>query len=163
MYDPDITGSGHQPLGFDELVGIMYSHYTVIGAKIKAHFSTDGTSGSTAAYRVGIAQRDASGYSGTGTLLIEQGRTNWATVAPIGSDSQRTITSKMSIGKFLGRSKVMSDPDLKGTVSANPAEQAYFIVWVAGIDDTQDASSVYVTCEIEYLAVLTEPKLLSGS
>lgn len=163
MFDPNITGTGHQPVGFDELVGIMYSHYTVIAARITCHYSTDGTSGSTAANRVGISIRDVDGYAGTGTLLIEQGRTRWGTVAPVGSNNQKIIKNSCNIGRFLGRTNVMSDPELKGTVSTNPTEQAYFIVWVAGIDDTNDAGAVYVTTEIDYIAILTEPKLLASS
>lgn len=164
MYKPDATGTKtHQPLGFDQLVGIMYDHYTVIGAKCKLYFSTDGTSGSSAAYRVGCAIRDTAGYTGSINTLIEQGRTNFKTVGPIGSDSQVIVTNKVGIGKFLGRSSVMSDPELKGSVSANPAEQAYFVCWAAGIDHINDPGAIYVTAEIEYMAVLTEPRMLAGS
>lgn len=163
MYDPNVTGVGHQPLGFDQLVGVLYDQYTVIGAKCKATFSTTGSSGTLSQFRVGIAQRDTSGYSGTGTLLIEQGRTNWTTVAPLGGASQKSVTSKMSIGKFLGRSAIMADSDLKGDSGNNPIEQGFFIVWAAGIDDTEDGGAVFCTVEIEYLAVLHEPKLLASS
>lgn len=33
MYDPDITGTGGQPLYFDQMTAI-YNHYTVIGSKV---------------------------------------------------------------------------------------------------------------------------------
>lgn len=34
LYDPDQTGAGHQPYGFDQLAGI-YNRYKVIGAKVE--------------------------------------------------------------------------------------------------------------------------------
>lgn len=33
MWDPDISGVGHQPRGFDQLLA-MYDHFVVIGSKI---------------------------------------------------------------------------------------------------------------------------------
>lgn len=163
MADPDITGFGHQPLGFDQLVGVLYDNYTVIGARIRCHFASSGTSGTISQFRVGVSVRDTAGFSGSGTTLIEQGRTNWKTITPIGGKSQAIVTNKISISKFLGRSNVMSDSQLKGDATNNPTEQAYFLVWVAGIDDSEDGGAVFVTTEIEYLAVLTEPKLLGPS
>lgn len=40
MYDPDLTGFGHQPYFFDQLTDI-YSHYVVIGSKIKISGAVD--------------------------------------------------------------------------------------------------------------------------
>ena len=37
LYDPDITGAGHQPMSFDQLIG-MYEHYTVQSGKITVNF-----------------------------------------------------------------------------------------------------------------------------
>ncbi len=36
-FDPDETGVGHQPRGFDQIIP-MYEHFTVIGSKMKATF-----------------------------------------------------------------------------------------------------------------------------
>lgn len=33
LFDPDRTGIGHQPMGFDQLMD-LYDHFTVIGAKL---------------------------------------------------------------------------------------------------------------------------------
>ena len=38
LYDPNHTGTGHQPLYFDQLMTI-YNHYIVIGAKITVKFT----------------------------------------------------------------------------------------------------------------------------
>ena len=33
LYDPDLTGGGHQPRGYDQFTP-MYNHWTVVGAKV---------------------------------------------------------------------------------------------------------------------------------
>lgn len=43
LFDPDYTGVGHQPKGFDEWAGV-YNHYTVMKSTITAKAVTQTTS-----------------------------------------------------------------------------------------------------------------------
>jgi hypothetical protein len=38
-FDPDLTGVGHQPLGRDQLAGVLYNRYRVHGVRITVDFS----------------------------------------------------------------------------------------------------------------------------
>ena len=54
MYDPDLTGVGHQPRGFDEVMP-LYDHYTVIGSKCTVAACNLSTGGGI----LGIALKDS--------------------------------------------------------------------------------------------------------
>ena len=42
LYDPDLSGVGHQPMGFDEM-SARYLHYQVLGSRIKVSPIINGT------------------------------------------------------------------------------------------------------------------------
>ncbi len=42
-FDPDLTGTGHQPMGYDQLA-LFYDHYTIIGSKITCNYHNVGGS-----------------------------------------------------------------------------------------------------------------------
>lgn len=159
IYDTNITGTGHQPRGFDQFM-TMYDHYTVIGAKITATF----VEGASYDNHVWIALKDSSTtYSDPNDYL--EGRNVISRVLPhsgTGQSGIRTLVKTCSTGKFLGRSKVMSDSELKGNSSGNPNEQAFFHVGVAPLTSA-DESSQNITVRIDFLVIFTEPKQPSQS
>lgn len=163
MFDPDHTGIGHQPCGFDQYVGVLYDHYTVIGSKITVSFNTTSSSATSGTVRVGITPKDEPSMSLNTQTLIEQGRTRTTVVSPLSSNNSKYLSYKMNPAKFLGISKPMASSNLRGSATANPSEGAYWIVWAANIDGTTDSQNVFCTVLIEYMAVLSEPKFLAGS
>lgn len=42
MYDPNITGTGHQPMGFDTMM-LYYEQYTVLRSSVTLRFAGNGT------------------------------------------------------------------------------------------------------------------------
>lgn len=159
MYDPNITGTGHQPLGFDQL-GLMYYHYVVIGAKLKVTYcNTDVTYPQT----VGVHIVANSTPDTDLVKLLENPNTKSLVLAPAGtSKSIGTITYNLNPNKFLNRSKPMSDSTLKGTTSANPGESCFYHVFAAPLESVNSGP---VTCAvtIEYNAIWFEPKILASS
>lgn len=153
LYDPDISGAGHQPLGFDQLMP-MYDHYRVIGSRIRVTFSNHDT---TYPQIVGIHCQDNTTVSeGSVDPLIENGRTRWTKLATEGSGgSVKTLQYNWSAKNFFGKSSLNGDR-YQGTVSANPTEMAYFRLF-AQPDHANDSSAVRCTVEIDYIALLTEP------
>lgn len=159
LYDPDISGTGHQPIGFDQVMQ-MYDHYVVIGAQMR--LDVVNTSG-TYSQMVGVALSDKTSLDTDPTVYIENSGNKYITLGPKGSNRDTgSITMQINPSKFLGRTKPLSDPELKGTIAANPTEQAYFQCWVAPTQ-TVDTDAVNANILIEYVAVLIEPRKLALS
>lgn len=152
LYDPDVTGVGHQPRGFDQMMA-MYDHFVVIGAKIKVQFwPRPATTGLT---MVGISvQPDNAPYTDVRNYLESANNVSLG-ISPDG-DRCHCLVSEVNPNKFLGRSKPMSDPQLKGSVASNPTEGAFFHVWQ---DNVTESSTSDILVEIEYVAILIEPKV----
>jgi len=74
------------------------------------------------------------------------------------------LTTKFSAKKFFN----LKAPQDEGTVGAafgsDPAEQAYFQVWICNhAGGLEIDTGVNVSVRIEYIALLQEPRYLSGS
>lgn len=160
LYDPNITGTGHQPIGFDQLVGTVYDHYRVIGSRIRVTAANNDSSNAQMLLckvqdNTTISETDVSG-------LIENGGTRWTTLAPTGSGSNvKTLQMNWSAKKYFGKSS-LGDNDYRGNVSANPDEQAYFRLMAQPVN-ASDTSDIRCTVEIDYIVLLTERKNLGQS
>lgn len=159
IYDPDITGVGHQPTGFDQLMP-FYDHYVVIGSVMTATFSTRNTAVKTIA---GVTVKDSLSGITDYREMVEQGNTKYA-VLGIGDSSKgiRTFRYPVNPSKFLGRSKPLSDDQLKGSSSANPTELCYYHLWVTSLDGG-DPTPVDVQVKIDYTVIFIEPKTVGLS
>lgn len=164
MFDPDITGTGHQPAGFDQWM-VFYNHYTVLGARIKATFVSSSTSSTLSQSWIGCTV--ASGTSlGTTTTegVLEKKHTRKGLIGSASSaNGIKTITNYVSLKKYLGQRNVIDEDDNAGTASGNPTEQVYFICWQSPYAAFYDPDPVNVSFEITYIAMLHEPKQLSTS
>lgn len=159
MYDPDVTSTGHQPRGFDQYMQ-FYNHYTVIGAKIKCTFVSNDTTNQGNCY-VGVTQGAGSvpGITAINTVIEKKS----FKVSTIMGTRPRIVSSRVNLSKALGQ-KVLQEDNNAGSASSNPAEQWYFHImtgtnWVANVDP----GNLRVLVEIDYIAVLHEPKDIAGS
>jgi len=160
LYDPDITGAGHQPIGFDQLMA-LYDHYTVHGAKITIDSTNDDN---TNPYLIGIAVRDDATVETDPSALVENGNIDYRLLTPSGTGSsmKTRITMYCDVAKFLGRKSVLSDPDCKGTSAANPTEGVFFhiVAWTLGAIDGGNVTS-QVT--IDYDVTFHERRVVAAS
>lgn len=163
-YDPNITGTGHQPRGFDQVMA-MYDHYLVVGSKITVRYQNVSTG--TRPY-VGISLRDntttmaeledAIEYSGT--IASARPLNRLSTADEAGTGSSLMLTSKCNPHRFLGRMR--NDPDLRGNNATNPVEQAFYHIW--GSDPVGIAAGdINLIVKIEYSVLYSEPKLPGSS
>lgn len=163
LYDPDYTGTGHQPIAFDEYMN-FYHHFTVLGSKLKATFISTGNA-STDAWVVGVQLNGSTTATTTINDLYEQSRQRMRICGNNqGGRPIATVTKGFSAKKFFGQNPMDEDANA-GTASGSPSEVAYYHVWATSTDHTgtDDPGIVRVLIEIEYVVVLHEPKNLAGS
>lgn len=158
MYDPNITGTGHQPMYFDQMAQI-YDHYTVIGSRIIVKIAPE-TAGQPA-YQVAMFINDDTTYNPTDPdYAAEQSTTSRFVLVPPSSTDAFTMSKKWSAKKYFG-SAVLANNSLQGTSSANPTEQSYFEIYLRSVGSS--TSSVIFQVEIQYIAVWAEIKDLAPS
>lgn len=159
MYDPNISGVGSQPRGFDQLMA-LYDHFVVTKAKIVATWGNN----SVLPVLFGITLRDTSSPSVGTNDYMESDYTKYTVGTYVDAGGEAKMLSyTCNPNKFLGRRGSLSDPDLKGSTAANPVEQAYFHVWLGAIDQIGDLPSVPLNVRIEYECALIEPKMPGSS
>ena len=164
-YDPNNSGTGHQPRGFDQIMP-LYDHYTVLSSKIQVRFANDSVG--TRPY-CAIAVRDGNITLPDFEAVGEYGDKVMTTIpicrngAGEGSDTNTFLATKTNIASFLGRKGgAMSDPELKGSAGANPNEQVFYHVIVGDVNSSGSCSvDAFVT--IEYDVIFHEPKQPSSS
>ena len=158
LYDPNISGVGHQPLSFDQYMA-MYDHYSVIASKITV-FARNGDD--TQPQVVGVRYSDKATEESDPRLIIENGRCVYRLMDEGNESDAVSFSMGLNIGKVLGRKNVLDEDDLRGDNASNPTEQAYYHVF--GFPDTAvDSGSIRITVQIDYVAIFTEPKLLALS
>ena len=152
LYDPDITGTGHQPIGFDELMA-LYDHYTVIGAKIRVYFNNLDSSNNQFGT---VVVRDGPSASTDTREIVENGYVSMCHLATAGTGGDKgQVATSVDIAKFLGRSNALADSQLKGSSAANPSEQVYFHVSAFPADQV-DAGNVTATVILDYDVIFHE-------
>lgn len=159
LYDPNITGTGHQPSGFDQLMA-FYNHYTVHSclATVTVRPGTSGYGGT-----FGLSVRGASTTVTNPSQLVEDGYLSYEALSiPAAGSMIRTFRIRCDIGKFDGVDDVMDESSLRGDVAANPTEQTYLHLsyW-----NEADLTAIFAVCNVllEYDATFTEPRAVSQS
>ncbi len=156
IYDPNISGTGHQPRGFKELMP-MYNRYTVIGSKICIDFSQG--SSTNGSMNVGVLVKDGSGLISTFDDVMEFSNRSYKllTGGDTGGDS-KTVNARINPNKFLGVPSPLSEVDVQGTVSGNPDSQCFFHLFIFPSDNSGASQTVTVGVTIDYEVVFTEPQ-----
>lgn len=159
-YDPNISGLGHQPRGFDQVMA-LYDHYTVVSSTCTVRYLN--TNGAARPY-VGIAVRDSAEVFPDMDTLMEYGNkvvstrplSRSATSDNGGNSTSTILSTKCNVSAFLGKKDIVSDSETKGSSAANPAEQVYYHV-VAGSPDG-NAANIQCIVSLTFDVILHEPK-----
>lgn len=164
IYDPDLTGVGHQPLAFDQW-SAFYNHYTVVGAKIKATFSSKTSSPATNGFAInGINLQDDGVFTSDVFHMMEQGLTR-VHKQSVHTNAQRikSVTKGFSAKKFFNVTNVLDVSRVGAHVTTTPTDQAIFVVFSGNADSVVDPEPMTVLVEIEYIVIFSEPKELVQS
>lgn len=167
MYDPYYPIGGHQPKGFDQWMTV-YNHYNVVGSKISVKMSGTGqdnfiwgvtrtpqpNSLENQTLEYILENRYNKGYTITGTE--NGGYANNPT--RINTIRTATYSQKKEYGK-----NATSTSELIGNDGANPSDITCFEVWVVPIQGQTSSKTVDFIVTIDFIALLTEPKVLDQS
>jgi hypothetical protein len=158
MYDPDISGTGAQPRGFDQMM-IFYEHYTVSRCHIEVSFRNYTASVAPTVY---IAARADTANVPSPTDLMEQGNSVSVQIQPIGEGSLQKLSMVVDVARFLGFDDLMDSNVARGDLTSNPAEQVYFHVGAFN-NETLASGTVQFQVRLRYLAVFTEARTITPS
>jgi hypothetical protein len=165
MYDPNITGTGHQPIGFDQMMA-LYEQYTVVAAAVEVNFLPNNPA------RCGVyLSPDTSGLT-SASQIIENGLANTKvfnglTASATANNPFAPVTLNCDIASYFGRKteqELLNDDQLYGTAAANPNEQVYFAVtgWQFNPDGSTSKSFTF-DITLSYDVIFWEPKKLASS
>jgi len=135
----------------------LYDHFVVIGSKITVKLAC--TAANTNPVLLCVSLRDTASAINQPYSTLEQSFCSWDVIP---SDGETHTLVQTFNNRFLGRTSPLSDPDLKGSETANPVEQAYFHVSLSSPSGTNEPIN-YAIVVIEYDAILIEPKRPSAS
>lgn len=163
LFDPDLSGVGHQPRGYDQWQN-AYSHYTVIGSKITVKpygpNARQSTSSPTMMYGVTINRDDAFPWT-SWTDLAESRFAGKGSAIHLNTADTKPKTRTFSAKKYFGALQIGKGV-YAGDVTKNPGETAVFQLW-AGSPDGSDPAAQDFMVQIDYIAVFTEPHYIGSS
>jgi len=168
VFDPDFTGGGHQPLGFDQW-SQFYKENVVLSCTMTATLShLLGLPGRTIIF--GIYLDEGSAPQTDWRPLVESGRAAWTLINPgdsIGSQHNlKTLKAYFSAKKFFNVADVKDNVTRLGaTFSSNPTQQAFFHCFFATVDQgtPNEATQFDLTVTLDYAVALSEPANLTLS
>ena len=159
MFDPDITGTGRQPLYFDQLMA-LYDHYTVTSSYcVVKHLPQEagliGGSPETLCATLHIDDdNDASA-----DLTLNKMRPDSSTTL-MGRGFQNSIRMGWSAVKYFGPNPLANN-SLQGNAVANPSEQSFFYLTIDAPGGA--TSTVRFLVEITYTVTFQELKTIGAS
>lgn len=153
-YDPDVTGTGHQPMGFDQMMA-FYNHYCVTHTKLVVRFGTASGNYGVASLRVDASPTPVTDierimeFGGNVTVGLEA-------LGAFGANKALELAVDMAKIQGISPAALTADSTLRGDASANPTEQTYFHIQL------WNPAGVTVTCNVyailEMRVMFLEPR-----
>jgi len=164
LFDPDFTGTGHQPYYFDQL-SALYKRYVVRGCKLVAEFSmipsAITTTNPSGPGLIGVVSDDDGTTSTTLSTLLESSSCRHQLISGAnGGPAVKTMTLFYSPEREIGLP--WTDDTVSAGVTANPSKPWFGTVFFAEAG-LATQSSVIVKLTMEFFVTFSERKDVSGS
>lgn len=120
-FDPDLTGTGHQPLGRDQFAGVLYNRYRVHSVKLHVSFNSITSAGTPCLFYV----YPSNGYNlSVITDALEQPLVKSKLAGDANYGFPLTINGAWKLWDIWGKTKeqYLSDDTTGAVYSANPTE-----------------------------------------
>lgn len=162
IFDPNVTAAGHQPYGRDQWL-LFYKQYVVLGSKISVQGIVE-TSSNSAIYGVKCTDLATTGHTTIAGLMEAPGISYRFIQTAVNGNVPRPAVAHFSAKKWFNVSDVKDNKTRIGAaMTASPAEQAYFTVFLGPHDGTTDIPAYRFVATIQYIVLLSEPKELPQS
>jgi len=159
LFDPDFTGTGHQPMGFDQLM-LWYNHFCVVSAKITIVVKNTAATVPTICLRV---DADSTPLTVIDRIVEFGGCVTESLEVKGASGCNKTLSMSIDIARLQGMSRktMYADPTLRGTAAASPTECSYFhfTMW----DTVGATGSAECDVILEQVARFMEPRDVTES
>lgn len=144
LYDPDFTGTGHQPWGFDQMVG-LYQQYQVYRVKIQIKVTTADRGGGTSIPFVAFNVRPfGSGYNLNSKYAYEVQERSGNTIINCNRSTDTDITYETDLFladiEGVNRIQYMNDTAYQAYFNANPGKTPYMSIAVGSYNAVAGAS-----------------------
>lgn len=161
IFDPNLTGGGHQPMGRDQWA-TFYRRYTVIGSKIQVQCVCP-TASTPSIFGVTLSDLSATGHT-TVHGLMERPTTSWRFMSTSTAVQPKHASCKFSAKKFFNLANIKDNQDRVGAdFTADPSVEAYFHCFLGAHDATTNLPLHYFTIKITYIVLMSHPKELAQS
>lgn len=160
LVDPNFSGIGHQPMGFDTWA-TLYRHYCVIGARIRIVPTLGQTQTTDLDTGVYLSENTSPLYNSS-SEFIEADKGDYLTYN-ISQTTPESMESKYSAKRFFNVNDIKDVQErIGGQVTGNAVQQAYFIMWLQGRSSSESPVVNYRVI-IDYIALFSEPQNLPQS
>lgn len=167
LYDPDISGIGHQPYGFDQMMS-LYNTYVVLGAKIKI-LARPGSTSNTYPMNLYCEMSELSSIQYTNEIANEKPGIKKLTFNSSASNvynPERRQTLWWSAKKWFrakDRQELINQDEYTGNSTSNPNHQAFLYITYQAQDLQQTTAVLYTDVVIDYIVAFINPKQLLSS
>jgi len=145
VYDPDQTNTGHQPLGYDQLVAI-YNKYLVTEVYYKLEFANNATAPLKVVFLA--SETDISGRSVD--ILAETKFAKTFLIGRVDAGSNiHTCEGQYKIPSIMGQQWLDPDSTMYANYNASPSDGCFFIIKCASLDGTANAN-LYIRVKLVY-------------
>lgn len=160
VFDPNHTGIGHQPMGYDQW-STLFNHYVVVGSRINvAMTGSEPANANPSVFGVYLTDSTTVPY------------TDWTEFKEAKKGTQRTMqggrTTALSCGSKFSAKKFYNITDIKDNVDrlgadilTTPAEQALYCIYYQVLNNLTITQTFLVT--IDYIVDFSEPRDLTQS
>lgn len=160
IFDPNTSGTGHQPLYADQLA-VIYKRYRIMGVSYKITFYNHDTNTN---YQVGVLATTDTTFSPVAHSATIVGEKRGAILKNYSYQAGKlTMKGYIPNHKLFGVSKntIRIENDYSALFTTNPTKFGYLIVF--GADTTATAGSIQAQVELVYYGIVEEPHLVASS
>lgn len=162
MYDPDLTSTGHQPYGFDEMM-VLYTYYQVLAVRFTFTLisQTTSTVDETTHIIGAVGHQDVTAPTWANVeAFIEDPTTRYMWMGPTAAvtnwrQGRRSFTAYFDPAKFLGLNR--NNEQLKAVFNANPVADAYVSIFNWSPEQGEQANALRMGVRIDFITKYTDP------